>query len=85
MSINMFSAGVSGVSDVSTNSESTVLKWDQMTNTGYPDCITSYSIGWNGMTYNTNDTTRSVTRELLNASGFPFCTTTSVKIMLSQQ
>ncbi len=71
----MFSAGVNGVVNVSNNSESTVLQWDQIPNTDHPDCITSYSIGWNGMTYNTTDTATSVTRELLSASGFPFCTT----------
>ncbi len=75
--IQLVCAGVNGVANVRTNSERTVLQWDQMVNTGYPDCITSYSIGYNGMTYITNDTTTtSVTRELL--SGFPFCTTTSV-------
>ncbi len=76
----MFSAGVSGVSDVSTNLERTVLQWNQALNTDYPDCITSYSIGWNGMTYNTVDTATSVTRELLSASGFPFCMSTSVTV-----
>ncbi len=80
MTIHMFSAGVNGVSSVSTNSERTVLQWDQMPNTDYPDCITSYSIGWNGMTYNTIDTATSVTRELLSASGFPFCMSTSVTV-----
>ncbi len=68
------------VENVHTNSERTVLQWDQMPNTDYPDCITSYSIGWNGMTYNTIDTVNSVTRKLLSASGFPFCTTTSVTV-----
>ena len=67
--------GLNGGANVITNSERTVLQWDQMPNTGYPDCITSYSIGWNGTTYNTSDTAISVTRELLSASGFPFCTT----------
>ena len=71
---------VNGVSSVSTNSERTVLQWDQMPNTDYPDCITSYSIGWDGMIYNTIDTATSVTRELLSASGFPFCATTSVTV-----
>ncbi len=51
-----------------------------MPNTDYPGCITSYSIGWNGMTYNTIDIATSVTTELLSASGFPFCTTTSVTV-----
>ncbi len=51
-----------------------------MPNTDYPDCITSYSIGWDGMIYNTTDTATSVIRELLSASGFPFCTTTSVTV-----
>ncbi len=73
-------SGVNGVANVSANSESTVLQWDQMPNTDYPDCITSYSIGWNGMTYNTADTNTSVTRELLSASGFPFCRNTSVTV-----
>ncbi len=72
--------GVNGVSNVRTNSERTVLQWDQTFNNGYPDCITSYSIGWNGMTCNTADTAISVTRELLSASGFPFCTTTNVTV-----
>ncbi len=71
---------VSGVSNVHTNSERTVLQWDQVPNTDYPDCITSYSVGWNGMTYNTIDTVNSVTRKLLSASGFPFCTSTSVTV-----
>ncbi len=74
------SLGLNGVANVITNSERTVLQWDQMPNTGYPDCITSYSIGWNGTTYNTSDTAISVTRELLSATGFPFCTTTSVTV-----
>ncbi len=76
----MFSAGVNGVYDVSTNLERTVLQWNQALNTDYPDCITSYSIGWNGMTYNTADTATPVTRELLSASGFPFCRNTSVTV-----
>ncbi len=71
---------VNGVSSVSTNSERTVFQWGQMPNTDYPDCITSYSIGWDGMTYNTADTSTSVTRELLSVSGFPFCVTTSVTV-----
>ncbi|XP_064393477.1 uncharacterized protein LOC135340957 isoform X2 [Halichondria panicea] len=79
-----FTADLSGVNDiisnVHTNSERTVLQWDQLTNIDYPDCITSYSIGWNGITYNTIDTATFVTRELLRASGFPFCTTTSVTV-----
>ncbi len=62
------------------NSERTVLQWDQMLNTGYPDCVTSYSIGWNGVTFNTADTTTFVTREILSTSGFPFCTTTFVTV-----
>ena len=49
-----------------------------MTNPDYPDCIISYSIGYNGMTYNTADTATSVTREIL--IGFPFCITTSVTV-----
>ncbi len=74
------SSGVNGVANVSTNSENTVLQWDQMANTDYPDCITSYSIGWSGMTYNTNNTSTLVTREILSASGFPFCTTIFVTV-----
>ena len=73
-------SGLNGVTNVRTNSERTVLQWDQMLNIDYPDCITNYSIGWNGMTYNTTDTATSVTRELLSASEFPFCMTTSVTV-----
>ncbi len=50
----LLSAVVNGVS--STNSERTVLQWYQTPNTDYPDCITSYSIVWNGMTCNIIDT-----------------------------
>ncbi len=56
------------------------MQWDQLPNTGYPDCITRYSIGWNGTTYNTSDTAISVTRELLSASEFPFCIPTNVTV-----
>ncbi|XP_064393448.1 uncharacterized protein LOC135340944 isoform X1 [Halichondria panicea] len=73
-------SGVNGVSNVSTKLESTVLQWKQTLNTDYPDCITSYSIGWNGVTYNTTDIVTCLTRELLNDSGFPFCMNTSVTV-----
>ncbi len=76
----MFLTEVNGVSNVGANSERTVLQWDQMPNTNYPACITSYSISWSGVTYNTTDTSTSVTRDQLNASGFPFCTITSVTV-----
>ena len=80
MVVPFLCSGVNGVSNVSTYSENTVLRWNQTLNTDYPDCITSYSIGWDGMTYNTTDTNTSVTRELLSASGFPFCRNTSVTV-----
>ena len=76
----MFFAAVNGVANVRANSERTVLQWDQMNNINLNYCITTYSIGWNGMTYITADTATSVTRELLSASGFPFCMTTSVTV-----
>ena len=80
MAVSFLCSGVNGVSNVSTKLESTVLQWKQTLNTDYPDCITSYSIGWNGVTYNTTDIVTCLTRELLNDSGFPFCMNTSVTV-----
>ena len=77
---SFLSSGLNGVFNVRNNSLRTVLQWNQTLNTGYPDCITNYSIGWNGMTYNTPDAANFVTRELLIASVFPFCATTNVTV-----
>lgn len=77
----IFFAEVNGVSNVRANSERNVLQWDQIPNTNYPTCITSYSITWGaGVTYSTTDTTTSVTRDQLSAASFPFCMTTSVTV-----
>ncbi len=70
--------GVNGVANVRNNAERTVLQWDQILTTDYPECITKYSISWNGMTYDTTNNATSVTRDVL--SGFPFCVTTSVTV-----
>ena len=54
------------------------MEWDQQNNPGYDTCITSYSVSWNGLSYNTTDTNTTVSARQL--TGFPFCVNTSVTV-----
>ena len=66
------------VETVRNNQEETVLQWDHQMNPLYPSCVSSYSIEWNGESFNTSDPTTSVSRDQL--TGFPFCQNTSVTV-----
>ena len=77
-SISLYCLVVGSVETVRTNPEKTVLQWDHQVNPLYPSCISSYSIEWNGGSYNTSDSTTSVSRDQL--TGFPFCQNTLVTV-----
>ena len=62
-----------------TNQERSALEWDQQSNPGYDTCITSYTVSWNGMSYDTPNTNTMVSAGQL--TGFPFCQDTLVTVI----
>ena len=75
--LSTFAAGLQGVAHVRINPSSTI-EWTQLSNGALSNCITGYTVSWNGGELMTN--TSSVSAADLSGRGFPYCQTLSVTV-----